>query len=106
MPVASAPNRDLTELVRTCHVHRVRFFVDVVMAFSKNHPYLAAVCDEFFILDPSKAKSDPDAHNSRGSDDNNLRNGFGASLFRYGKRSRATIPSPAKGRTSPPPGSS
>jgi 1,4-alpha-glucan branching enzyme len=81
-----APNRDLTELVRTCHAHGVRFFVDVVMAFSKNHPYLAAACDDFFILDPSKAKSDPDAHNSRGSDDNNLRNGFGASLFRYAKK--------------------
>jgi glycosidase len=55
------------------------------MAFSKNNPYLAVACDDFFILDPSQAKSDPDAHNSRGSDDNNLRNGFGASLFRYAK---------------------
>ncbi len=80
-----APNHDLAALVRTCHRHRVRFFVDVVMAFSKNHPYLAAACDDFFILDPAKATSDPDAHNSRGSDDQNLRDGFGASLFRYAK---------------------
>jgi 1,4-alpha-glucan branching enzyme len=80
-----APHRDLTALVRTCHTHGMRFFVDVVMAFSKNNPYLAVACDDFFILDPSQAKSDPDAHNSRGSDDNNLRNGFGASLFRYAK---------------------
>ena len=55
------------------------------MAFSKNNPDLAVACDDFFILDPLQAKSDPDAHNSRGSDDNNLRNGFGASLFRYAK---------------------
>jgi len=75
------PNRLLTELVNICHQHQIRFFADVVMAFSKNNPYLAAACDDFFILDPSKSKSDPDAHNSRGEDDNNLRNGFGASLF-------------------------
>jgi 1,4-alpha-glucan branching enzyme len=79
------PNRLLTELVNICHQHQIRFFVDVVMAFSKNNPYLAAACEDFFILDPSKSKSDPDAHNSRGQDDNNLRNGFGASLFRYAK---------------------
>jgi pullulanase len=83
--VSPAPNRDLRELVRTCHGRGIRFFADVVMAFSKNNPYLAAACDDFFILDPAKAKSDPDAHNSRGNDDNNLRNGYGASLFRYAK---------------------
>lgn len=80
-----APNRDLRELIHTCHKHGIRFFADVVMAFAKNHPYLAAACDDFFILDPSKAKSDPDAHNSRGGGDSNLRNGYGASLFRYAK---------------------
>jgi pullulanase len=79
------PNRLLTELVNICHQHQIRFFADVVMAFSKNSPYLAAACNDFFILDPSKSKSDSDAHNSRGKDDNNLRNGFGASLFRYAK---------------------
>lgn len=80
-----APNRDLIELVHACHTHGVRFFLDAVMAFSKNNPYLAAACEDFFILHPAKQKSDPDAHNSRGSDDNNLRDGFGASLFRYAK---------------------
>jgi 1,4-alpha-glucan branching enzyme len=80
-----APNRDLTDLIDTCHTHGIRFFVDVVMAFSKNNPYLAAASDDFFILDPRKDKSDPDAHNSRGKGDNNFRDGFGASLFRYAK---------------------
>ncbi|HEY0455280.1 MAG TPA: alpha-amylase family glycosyl hydrolase [Verrucomicrobiae bacterium] len=78
-----APNRDLGELVRACHINRIRFFVDVVMAFAKCNPYLEGDCDEFFLLDPGHHKSDPDAHNSRGQDDSNLRNGFGASLFRY-----------------------
>src|SRR6266498_2952882 len=84
-PADSTYNRDLTELVRTCHVHGLRFFVDVVMAFSKNNPYLAAACDDFFILHPKDTLTDPDAHNSRGRDDKNFRDGFGASLFRYAR---------------------
>jgi 1,4-alpha-glucan branching enzyme len=80
-----APHRELTRLVRTCHAHGIRFFIDVVMAFAKNNPYLAAACDDFFILDPRANSSDPDAHNSRGTDDHNFRDGFGASLFRYAR---------------------
>ncbi len=77
-----AVNRDLGNLVNTCHGRGVRFFVDGVMAFAKNNPYLAAACDDFFILDPSETPTDPDANNSRGS---GLRNGYGASLFRYAR---------------------
>ena len=80
-----APNQGLVELVNTCHAAGMRFIVDVVMAFSKNNPYLAAACDDFFILDPKANPGDPDAHNSRGSDDSNFRNGFGATLFRYAR---------------------
>ncbi len=90
---APVPNGELAQLVRACHVHGIRFFVDVVMAFSKSNPYLAAACDDFFLLPNPNAKpgepvfprDDPDAHNSRGNDDNNFRNGYGASLFRYAK---------------------
>jgi glycosidase len=57
----------------------MRFFVDVVMAFARNSPYLAAATNDFFILDLTANPSDPDAHDSRGG----LRNGFGSSLFRY-----------------------
>lgn len=78
-----ASNALLSELINVCHRHQLRFFVDVVMAFSKNNPYLAAACDDFFILDPGANRHDPDAHNSRGAGDDNLRNGFGATLFRY-----------------------
>ena len=77
-----AGNRDLGNLVNTCHDRGVRFFVDVVMAFAKNNPYLAAACDDFFILDPTETSTDPDANNSRGS---GLRDGYGASLFRYAR---------------------
>jgi hypothetical protein len=47
----------------------MRFLVDVVMAFARTHPDLAAATDDFFILDPRRDPADPDAHNSRGKDD-------------------------------------
>ena len=73
------PNRDLRNLVSTCHAHRMRFFIDVVMAFARTSPYLAAATDDFFILNPAADPTDPDAHDSRGG----LRNSFGSTLFRY-----------------------
>jgi pullulanase len=78
-----APNRDLTDLVRTCHTHGMRFVVDMVMAFTKDNPYFANASDAFFILDPAQNPGDPDAHTSRGTGSDNIRNGFGATLFRY-----------------------
>ncbi|MDF5725112.1 MAG: alpha-amylase family glycosyl hydrolase [Rhizonema sp. PD37] len=96
------PNRDLAKLIDTCHNNRIRFFVDTVMAFSKNNPYLAAACDDFFILYPCQAKSDPDAHNSRGQDDSNLRNAYGASLFRYAKMVQGYDPISGKVQTISP----
>ena len=77
------PNRDLVDLVRTCHVQRVRFFVDAVMAFSKNNPYLVAARDDFFIENPKETPNDPDARNSR--NDGGFRDGFGSTLFRYAR---------------------
>ena len=77
------PNRDLRALIAACHARRLRFFVDVVMAFARTHAYLAAATNDFFILDPRSNPSDPDAHNSRGKDDNNFRDGFGSTLLRY-----------------------
>lgn len=75
------PNRDLVEFVRTCHAKGIRFFVDVVFAFAKCHPYRTAAWDDFFIdaLD-SKNANDPDTNNSRGT---GTRNPYGASTLRY-----------------------
>jgi 1,4-alpha-glucan branching enzyme len=78
-----APNGLLYELIRTCHSRGIRFFVDVVMAFSKDNPYLVANAEDFFILDPSREPDSPDARNSRPGHEE--RNGYGASLFRYAK---------------------
>ncbi len=79
----SACNRDLGALIAACHSRGLRVFTDVVMAFSKTNAYLAAATNDFFILDPKSEPDSPDAHNSRGSDENNFRNGFGSDLFRY-----------------------
>jgi len=75
------PNRDLAELVRTCHAKGIRFFTDVVFAFAKCHPYRTAAWDDFFIdaLDENNA-TDPDATNSRGS---GKRDPYGASTLRF-----------------------
>lgn len=96
------PNRDLASLVGTCHANGIRFFVDQVMAFSKNNPYFEAACDDFFILDPAANKADPDAHNSRGQGDGDLRNGFGATLFRYAKMVTAYDPISGQNQTLSP----
>jgi len=76
-------NRDLAELVRTCHGKGIRFFADVVLAFSKCHPYRTAAWDDFFIdtSDPANA-TDPDTMNSRGT---GKRDPFGASTIRYAR---------------------
>jgi 1,4-alpha-glucan branching enzyme len=79
----SATNRDFQALITACHTYGVRLFIDSVMAFSKQNPYLAAAPDDFFIFDPAADPSDPDAHNSRGTGPDNLRYGFGSTLFRY-----------------------
>lgn len=81
----SAANRDLQTLVSTCHAYGLRFFTDNVMAFAKQQAYLAAATNDFFILDPAADPSDPDAHNSRGNDSGDLRNGYGNNLFRYAR---------------------
>jgi len=79
----SAPNRDLQNLTAACHSNGMRVFIDSVMAFSKQNPYLAAAPGDFFIMNPASTPADPDAHNSRGTGPENIRDGFGSTLFRY-----------------------
>ena len=78
-----APNRDLQALVRTCHNHGIRFFVDSVTAFARTNAYLAAAFDDFFMADPADGSTDPEAYNSRLGHEKKLRNGYGNTLFRY-----------------------
>ncbi|WP_448639251.1 hypothetical protein [Geodermatophilus sp. URMC 63] len=83
------PNRDLRALVATLHRHGVRFFVDSVTAFARDHPYLAAATEDFFVLDPATADpADPDRYDSRGG----LRNGYGSTLFRFAARPEGSDP--------------
>ncbi|MEH2420448.1 MAG: alpha-amylase family glycosyl hydrolase [Nostoc sp.] len=69
----SAPNAstDLANLIKVCHQQGLRFFVDVVMAFSRNNPYHNVNFLEFYI---KWASGDPE----QGS-----RDGFGGDLFKY-----------------------
>ena len=89
---SSTANRDLAALVQSCHAHGVRFFIDVVMAFSRNGPYQWIDFDDFHIADPSKTSNDADSLTSlRGDGSQTFRDGFGSTLFRYTK----PLPQPA-----------
>lgn len=79
----STANKDLAALVQGCHTHRIRFFIDVVMAFARHDSYEPIDSPEFFILDTTADPSDPDDYTSRG--DGGLRDGFGSTLFRYAR---------------------
>lgn len=78
---SSTANADLARLVIACHQHKIRFFIDVVMAFARHEAYQTINVDDFYITDPKNHPDDPDAHNSR--PDRGLRDGFGSVLFRY-----------------------
>jgi pullulanase len=77
-------NRDLALLVRTCHQHGIRFFVDMVMAFAKEEAYQRIDRNDFYIADPRNHPDDPDAKTSvRANGNKDFRDGFGSVLFRY-----------------------
>jgi 1,4-alpha-glucan branching enzyme len=81
------PLGDLTALVQACHRHGIRLFVDVVMAFGREEAYQRIDRPDFCIDDPQHHQDDPDAKTSgRGQDGHQeVRNGFGSTLFRYTK---------------------
>ncbi|MBD2743394.1 alpha-amylase family glycosyl hydrolase [Coleofasciculus sp. FACHB-1120] len=68
---APTASTDLINLIKVCHQHGVRFFVDAVMAFSYNNPYRNVNYLEFYIKFNS---GDPEQGN---------RDGFGGDLFKY-----------------------
>jgi 1,4-alpha-glucan branching enzyme len=82
---SSTANQDLAALIRTGHQKGIRFFLDVVMAFARHEAYQTLHLDDFYITDPAADWSDPDSHTSRGTGPDNLRNGFGSTLFRYSR---------------------
>ena len=83
-PVGNASptsNIDLVELVTACHQHNIRFFIDVVMAFGTHAPMENVNFPEFHI-DPKTSPGDPE---SQQSGNQGRRDGFGGTLWRYGK---------------------
>jgi pullulanase len=82
---SSTSNRDLATLVRTGHQKGIRFFIDAVMAFARHEAYQYINLNDFYITDPKADPNDPDSHTSRGTGPDNLRNGFGSTLFRYAR---------------------
>jgi 1,4-alpha-glucan branching enzyme len=67
-PTAST---DLANLIKTCHQNGLRFFLDAVMAFSRNNPYHNVNFLDFYL---KWGSGDPE----QGS-----RDGFGGDLFKY-----------------------
>ena len=81
---SSTANQDLAALVVACHKGGIRFFVDMVMAFGRVEPYQTIDFDDFCIDDPQDHRDDPDALTSGRVDGHqDVRNGFGSTLFRY-----------------------
>ncbi len=68
IPTAST---DLANLIATCHQQGLRFFLDAVMAFSRNNPYHNINFLDFYI---KWGSGDPEQGN---------RDGFGGDLFKY-----------------------
>lgn len=90
--VASTSNSDLAAVVESCHRHGIRFFIDVVMAFAKNEANQWIDFDDFYLLDAHQTPNDPDAHTSGRADGHqDIRDGFGSTLFRYAR----PLPNPA-----------
>ncbi|QNI33413.1 alpha amylase [Alloacidobacterium dinghuense] len=95
-------NRDLSRLVGACHANKIRFFVDMVMAFSRNEPYQHVAFDPFCIDDANDHMSDPDAQTSRSTPSNpQPRDGFGSTLFRYTRALTSAFYDPETGSDQP-----
>jgi pullulanase len=71
----SAPNTELARLIRACHQNGLRYFDDVVMAFSARNPYRSINFPDFFVRADA---GDPEEY-SEGV----RRDGFGSDLFKY-----------------------
>jgi 1,4-alpha-glucan branching enzyme len=76
---APTASRDLTRLVRTCHRYGLRFFADMVMAFSRNTPFHDVNFPDFYVR--WRPPGDPDRDPEQGD-----REGFGGDLFKYNYR--------------------
>ncbi len=95
---SSTANMDIAALVVACHQRGIRFFVDMVMAFGRVEPYQTIDFDNFCIEDAKDHPDDPDALTSGRSDGHqDIRDGFGSTLFRYTRQLRTPAYDPISG---------
>lgn len=73
---APTASTDLVNLIKVCHQRGIRFFLDVVMAFSRANSYKDINFLDFYIQ--WKPKGDPTRDPEQGD-----RDGFGGDLFKY-----------------------
>ena len=78
------PNTDLAALLQLCHQRGIRFFVDMVMAFSNRCPYRHVNFLDFLI---DYSSNDPEKFAGGVQ-----RDGFGGDLFKYGFRTHGYDP--------------
>jgi 1,4-alpha-glucan branching enzyme len=71
--------RDLTALVKCCHTHGMRFFVDMVLSAAWRSAYESVNFPDFHVQGGS---GDPNEH----IDDGRVRQDFGGALFNYNLR--------------------
>jgi len=92
-------NTDLIALVKSCHAHGIRFFIDAVMAFGREEAYQHIDFPDFCIEDPKHHQDDPDALTStRGFGKKEVRDGFGSTLFRYTRAVAGPVYNPISGK--------
>jgi len=95
---SSTANMDIAALVVACHQRGIRFFVDMVMAFGRVEPYQTIDFDNFCIEDAKDHPDDPDALTSgRSAGHQDIRDGFGSTLFRYTRQLRTPAYGPISG---------
>ncbi len=95
---SSTANHDIAALIVACHQHGIRFFVDMVMAFGKEEPYQTIDFDNFCIEDAQDHRDDPDALTSGRADGHqDVRDGFGSTLFRYTRQPGEPVYDPISG---------
>jgi len=93
-------NRDLATLVASCHRKKIRFLIDVVMAFAQEDPYNHIDAQNFHVDDPAHEPDDADARTSgRSGGRRDLRNGFGSTLWRFARQ--VTTYDPISGEVKP-----
>jgi pullulanase len=92
-------NADIAALIVAAHQHGIRFLVDMVMAFGRVEPYQTIDFDNFCIEDAQDHRDDPDALSSGRADGHqDIRDGFGSTLFRYSRPLGAPIYDPISGQ--------